>query len=58
MSSYANCRTMSFREDLRSSFRVFEEQHTKQKELERSEYSEIDRILQKKFEELFGDEDE
>lgn len=58
MNSYANRRTMSFREDLRSGFRAFEEQHTKQKELERSEYSEIESILQKKFEELFGNEDE
>ena len=47
-----------FRENLRSSFRSFEEQRIKQKELERSEYSEIEQRLYKKYEELFEDDDE
>lgn len=58
MSNCANNRTMGFRENLRSSFRSFEEQRIKQKELDRSGYLEIEQSLYKKFEELFEDDDE
>ena len=49
---------MGFRENLRSSFRSFEEQRIKQKELDRSGYLEIEQSLYKKFVELFEDDDE
>lgn len=48
----------SFRKLLRNSYKNFEEQRKKQKEDERSEYSDIEKKLQRKFSELFGDDDE
>lgn len=48
----------SFRKLLRNSYKNFEEQRKKQKEAERSEYSDIEKELQRKFDELFGDDNE
>lgn len=48
----------SFRKLLRNSYKNFEEQRKKQKEAERSESSDIEKELQRKFDELFGDDDE
>ena len=48
----------SFRKLLLNSYKNFEEQRKKQKEDERSEYSDIEKELQRKFSELFGDDDE
>lgn len=50
--------SVSFRKLLRNSYKNFEEQRKKQKEDERSEYSDIEKELQRKFSELFGDDDE
>lgn len=49
---------MSFRELLRWEYKIFEEQRKKQKETERSEYSNLEKELQRKFDELFGDDDD
>lgn len=49
---------MSFRELLRWEYKIFEEERKKRKEAERSEYSDLEKELQRKFFELFGDDDE
>ena len=46
---------MSFRERLRWEYKIFEEERKKQKEAERSEYFDLEKELQRKFSELFGD---
>lgn len=48
----------SFRKLLRNSYKAFEEQRKNQKEDERRKISDIEKELQKKFDELFGDDDE
>lgn len=48
----------SFRKLLHNDYKNFEEQRKKQKEAERSEYSDIEKKLQRKFDELFGDDNE
>lgn len=48
----------SFRKLLRNSYKNFDEQRKKQKEAEHSEYSDIEKELQRKFDELFGDDNE
>lgn len=61
MNGYVICETrspMSFRELLRWEYKTFEEQRKKQKEAERSEYSDLEKELQRKFDELFGDDDD
>ena len=58
MNDYAISEThspMSFRELLRWEYKIFEEQRKKQKEAERNEYSDLEKELQRKFNELFGD---
>lgn len=44
--------------DYYNDYKNFEEQRKKQKEAERSEYSDIEKELQRKFDELFGDDNE
>ena len=51
-------RPMCFRELLRWEYKIFEDQRKKQKEAERSEYSDLEKELQRKFDELFGDDDD
>lgn len=48
---------MSFRELLRWEYKIFEE-GKKRKEAEHSEYSDLEKELQRKFDELFGDDDD
>ena len=49
---------MSFRELLRWEYNIFEEERKKRKEAERNEYSDLEKELQRKFDELFGDDDD
>ena len=47
---------MSFRELLRWEYKIFEEERKKRKEAERSEYSDLEK--ERRFDELFGDDDD
>ena len=61
MNDYAISETrspMSFRELLRWEYKIFEEERKKRKEVERSDYSDLEKELQRKFDELFGDDDD
>lgn len=51
------CRSMSFREILRWKYQTFEEERKKRQETERSEYSDLEKELQRKYDELFGDDE-
>jgi len=47
---------MSFRELLRWEYKIFEEERKKRKEAERNEYSDLEK--ERRFDELFGDDDD
>ena len=57
MSNEKMCPT-TFRDFLRNDYRIFEEQQRKKKEAERADYSDLEDELQRKFQELFGDDDD
>ena len=59
MKDYAISETrspMSFRELLRWEYKIFEEERKKRKEAERNEYSDLEK--ERRFDELFGDDDD